>query len=427
MEKYVERTTGLSTTGWNVYTFMRFFVPGMFTAFWLVLFAVRMTQPITMGRELLDYLLNRWQDIIGFVVTFGGFLGILFVGIDPIIRAFMGSRTLNLVFKYLLSSKKVDFAYFQFMRLHDIMYRYERLPKKIALLSTDDSSCKRLAKGDYSSRYLGREIIQNYFWDRILPGDVKSGLTQRAELSSTFLYLSFASLSLFAFQTTFYVEHLTQFHGDISKLTSFDYIPLVLVFYIMFSLLYNAYYYKLANRKSVHKAFVNLRNSKRKLAIAVSFSVFFVLWFAFHQKISDLTWIGSLDTILFVIFFASFVSFYWSSTYQLSRYEITFEHAFRENWETVFGFIEKHSQLMSEMDIAFSRKLREQKIENAVTLRELRNRIERLKTERTGLLAEEARLKEKSIVRIQELQNEVAGLKTEIEELKGILKKKDGC
>lgn len=117
MEEGIELVTSATTTGWSFSTFLRYFAPGWFTAFWLVLYAIRMVHPVTSGdpitseAELLTFLHTNWQGIVGIIIALGGFLGVLLVGIDPIIRAFMGSRLLNFILKYLLSSKKVDFVY----------------------------------------------------------------------------------------------------------------------------------------------------------------------------------------------------------------------------------------------------------------------------------------------------------------------------
>lgn len=363
-----KETLKIGPTSWSFTTFFRYFVPGLFTAFWVAIYAIRITngmgsQEISSVRSLLDYLFQNWERMIGIMIALGSFLGLLFAGIDPIIRAFMGSRAMNSAFKYLLSSKKVDFVYFQFMRLHDMDYHYERLPKILfQSASVDPSRFSGLTEGDYSSRYFFRETIQNYFWDQCLDEGAKQGLTHRFELASTYIYLSFVSLIFFLIQASFYIVHVLGFPNSFLSLSewlgNYYYVPLTLVAYVLLTLLYNLYYYEVFKRSMLQETAAKLKNAQRKMLMVVSVIVFAVLFSIVASKFQELNWVPSLDAILFVTFFVMFVSFYWSGVFQFSRYVISFGHLFEQNKKILVDFAENNLELIKKMDGSFSRRRR---------------------------------------------------------------------
>lgn len=365
MENYLQTATSVSGTGWNFYTFLKYSVPGIFTALWIVIFGIRAAHlpgtlnPIDTDAKLLTFLHVNWAGFIGIVIALGGFVGVMLVGVDPIIRAFMGSRGLSFVFKNLLSSKPVDFAYFQFMRLHDVNSRYERLPRKMIERGIiDPAKFNNLVEGDYSSRYLFRENIQNYFWQQCLDSRVRSDLMQRWEQSSMFLYLSFSSLLLFVFQVSFYAKHLYSITmgGPNNMFELTDIVPFVLLGYVIVTGAYNAYHGSKNRGMATPKEKTKEREGfKRKALVITSFVAFVAFCIVFHIKIQTLTWLDSIDVFLFSFFFLAFVSFYWSGAFQFSRYVIDFDHYFRQNESKISNFAEQNLELMEEMDAEYSR------------------------------------------------------------------------
>jgi hypothetical protein len=181
-----------------------------------------------------------------------------------------------------------------------------------------------------------------------------------------FLYLSFVSLLLFVFQTFFYFERivsLAPYHfslSDISQigtLFSFDTIPLFLLGYVFTSLVLNAvlkgkkeddpYAAEHANMKQKLRSVLH---AKRKFMIGVSILVYAGFCYLFASRMKKLTWLEPLDIVLFCFFFVSFVGFYWSGAFQLSRYEIIFEHYFKSSERKIADFAISNSALIEEMD-----------------------------------------------------------------------------
>ena len=378
MEKALQTAANAGSAGWNIYSFLKYSVPGSFTALWVIISASRVSHLpskalpiIDSDTALLSYLHGEWSGIIGIVLALGIFIGVIFVGLDPIIRAFMGSRGLNFAFRNLMSSKPVDFAYFQFMRLHDVMKRYERIPRRLVdrgLL--DKNQFGSIVDGDYSSRYLFRETIQNYYWDQCLDKTLRADLAQRWDQSSMFIYLSFSSLLLFVFQTFFYGKHMiTTPLADWSRLPFTDFIPFVLLGYVAITVSYNAYHGKIVLRHRKQKQQDGTSKIwKRKALVVTSLVAYIAFCTFFHMKIQALVWLSSFDVLLFAFFFLTFVSFYWSGTFQFSRYVLSFEQFFRQHEIQIGDFAKRNLDLLKETDLDWSRKT-----EEAVLVKEQRD------------------------------------------------------
>jgi len=80
-----------------------------------------------------------------------------------------------------------------------------------------------------------------------------------------------------------------------------------------------------------------------------------------------MVWFEYLDILMWVFFFLCFVAFYWSGTFQFSRYFILFDILFRHHEQKILLFIARNRALFEEMDKRFSRHPREVKgLENVI-------------------------------------------------------------
>lgn len=368
----------------SFFTFLKFYIPGVFVVFWVVLFVVRIIhspspdgsglKPIIMSEAgLLHYLRENWPSLIGIILTFGGFMGIVLAGAERIVFAFMTSRILNFAVKYLLSSKKVDFAYYQFMRFHDLASWYNALPNTLLnKLSPPSLGLKRFQDGDFSQKYLFRETVQNYFWQNCIDKGTRSDLMAKWELGSAFIYMSFISLLLFTFQSVRYVMHIRADVGVETWLASLrtllelntrvlsDYVPLILAGYVFFTLIYNIAVRKRysLNKHSAKELMLKVVRAKRKWLVITSLTSFFILCIFSISVLRKMFWISYIDMLLFSFFFLCFVAFYHAGTHEFSRYTIIFSHSFKQHEQQLLRFLTQNTGLLKEMDKELSRQTR---------------------------------------------------------------------
>lgn len=141
----------------------------------------------------ISYTLKDWPSLIAIGIPVSVFAGILLVGLDRVIRGILGSRLMELVHRFLMSSALFDprFVHSRHLRkiLNDVECFMMRHSHELELEVTSEEE------------YVVSEF-ENRLWIRLKPG-LKRMIEYRTQFQCMFFSLSFVSLIGVAFQLLF--------------------------------------------------------------------------------------------------------------------------------------------------------------------------------------------------------------------------------
>lgn len=308
--------------------FCRYLIPGLFTAFWVVFYVIRLTHTeIVTAADLLRYLHSESDKLIPIIFAFGGFLGFCLVGIDAYVKSALSNRLVNAFHRYCLTSRFFKVPFFHFMNFRLVSERYLRLginlirdqgPLELAQIA------KKKGSGLFGKKVALREILANLFW-ATLEKDEKAHLNQRRELSSTFLNLAFITAFLGFFQFLMYLTHIIS-----SEVQWPDMMVFVFIFYVVFNLLVNS------TTPPTHDAKTRTRYAYYILSILIILSFTFLL---FTNVFAVLPWFTVADPLLLYSFIILYCGLYWAGVYRYAQYALSYEKLFEEQSRRTLDYI----------------------------------------------------------------------------------------
>lgn len=332
--------------------FTRYFIPGWFGAFWLFFYIIRFTHPqLITADQLMSHFYTQWDSIIVVILTLGGFLGICLVGLHSLIYAFIGSRMIDHILKYLLSSKIFrHIAFIGFMRFREMRESFLRLPAEIVRSSTQcRTRLGRIVDGPLPSKCFLREVLQNNFWYDLIDRDTRGELTVTEDFSSMFFYLS--SISFFFFfqlllfiSNTFDVEGLLSYIRQITNVElSFgsEILLLALIIFVIFNFLVNI------SVRPRWRLGVRWEESLWEILVYIIVGLFlgFGMWVIVHPVIlMEIAWFSFVDPFILAFLFVLSVSMYWAGAFEYSRYLINYDRYFHKNRQETISYILENTQ-----------------------------------------------------------------------------------
>lgn len=347
-------------------------MPGWFGSFLFILYVIRYNYKIRTALELVNFLYVEWSSSIVVILSLGAFFGVVLIGLDGVIHSFIGSRVVEGIVKYLLSSRIFQITFMRFMRLRDTKKAFESLPSN---LIREIPECRQklieiVDAEKRASKCFLREVLQNYFWYDLLDENRRLDMKQTRDMAAMFFYISSISLFFFFFQLFNYIAQVFYHERGLSIFV--DYLPLLLLFYIMINFSVNISMSirrrisERRNRKSEaeKKSLQEKSTEKSRTAektpwtrkitdffdkIGIAYFILGIIMFTIYWRfispivLKGISWFDFADLILLGIFFILFSSAYYAGSFEFTRFFINYDRYFRANTHKITSYINKNS------------------------------------------------------------------------------------